>query len=235
MFFKQSQGFVVMSEIVKADLLSLCPQASYLLHPHPLYDHFGVKIERAIAQETLKLETGKKNLLFFGLIREYKGLDLLIDAMASLDSSYQLIIAGEPYGSFDSYRKQIEASPARERIQVFDRYIGDEEVFRFFSAADLLVLPYRQATQSGVIPIAYHFETPVLATDVGSLRATLESPGTGRVCPADGASIAAGIEKMFAGNLEDFISKIRLEKQHLSWEYFARAVTGYAATLKNVV
>ncbi|MDR0864320.1 MAG: glycosyltransferase [Candidatus Symbiothrix sp.] len=227
LLFNQCTHFIVMSEVVKKDLLSLKPDAKYLLKPHPLYDHFGEKITSAEARKTLNLDVHKKTLLFFGLIRDYKGLDWLMDAMAELDDSYQLLIAGESYGSFEKYQKQIDQSPAKERMNVLNQYIDDKEVPVLFSAADVLVLPYKSATQSGVIPIAYHFEVPVVATDVGGLKETIEEAGTGIICQPEVASLVRGIEELFAVGQEKFIARIQKEKKTLSWEVFAQALVGF--------
>ena len=226
-FLKQNSGFVVMSESVRDDLLTLRSDAPYIMQPHPLYDHFGEKINKHFALEQLELDSSKKTLLFFGLIRDYKGLDLLIDAVSLLDESYQLIIAGESYGDFGKYRQAIESSPARLRIKVLNRYIADDEVPRLFSAADLLVTPYRSATQSGVIPIAYHFDLPVLVTDVGGLKESIERAGTGLVCLPTIKSLSEGIQEFFQSNKDVFVENIQKEKKALSWETFACALTGF--------
>jgi glycosyltransferase involved in cell wall biosynthesis len=127
-FLKQNSGFIAMSESVRDDLLALQPNARFMLKEHPLYNHFGEKVDKPFAIKQLKLDPEKKTLLFFGLIRDYKGLDLLIDAMSLLDDSCQLIIAGECYGDFTKYRQAIESSPARSRIKTLNRYIADDEV-----------------------------------------------------------------------------------------------------------
>ena len=230
-FLKQNSGFVVMSKSVRDDLLTLQPDARFILQEHPLYNHFGEKIDKRLAIEQLKLDLGKKTLLFFGLIRDYKGLDLLIDAMSLLDESYQLVIAGESYGDFGKYQQAIENSPACSRIKVLNRYIADDEVPRLFSAADLLVTPYRSATQSGVIPIAYHFDLPVLATDVGGLKENIEQAGTGLVCLPTIESLSDGIREFFSSDKDIFIANIQKEKKALSWETFASALTGFIETL----
>ncbi|MDR1610554.1 MAG: glycosyltransferase [Candidatus Symbiothrix sp.] len=228
LFFNQVDGFMVLSEPVKKDLLSLYPHAKYCLCAHPLYNHFGEKQDKKAACEILNLNPGKKTLLFFGLIRDYKGLDLLIQAMSFLDDSYQLIIAGEFYGDFGKYRQIIDVSPAKYRIQVRNQYIADEEVPVLFSAADALVLPYKSATQSGVVPVAYHFEIPIVATGVGSLKDTIETAGTGIVVRPEAVSIAGGIQQLFSEGMEKFIANIRIEKQKLSWEVFAQALIDFS-------
>ena len=177
-FLKGCTGFVSMSESVEKDLLQLRPDAPHILLPHPLYSHFGPKMPKEQAQRELGLRPGLKTLLFFGLIREYKGLDILLEAFRTLPEDYQLVIAGEPYGSFDKYQAIIDSMPGKERVHVFPDYIRDSEVKRFFSAADVAVLPYRSATQSGISAIAYHFDIPMVVTDVGGLRGTIgDRPG----------------------------------------------------------
>ena len=221
LFFNQCTDFVVMSNTVKDDLLSLKPDAHYKYLPHPLYNHFGDKMPQKEALHHLGMNPEKKTLLFFGLIRDYKGLDLLIQAMSSLDDSYQLLIAGECYGSFEKYEALIAQSSAKNRIKTFNRYIDDTQVSIFFSSADLLVLPYKSATQSGVIPVAYHFDLPVLATDVGGLRETLEPSGTGLICQANADSLSRHITQFFRLGKEPFQTSILQEKEKLSWEKFA--------------
>ncbi|GHV58138.1 glycosyl transferase [Bacteroidia bacterium] len=230
-FFKQCHGFMVMSEVVEKDLLSVLPDAHYAYKQHPIYNHFGKKLSSGVAKSRLGLDANKKSLLFFGLIREYKGLDLLIEAMACLDDSYELLIAGESYGSFQKYQKLIDHSPAKDRIIVKNYYIEDKDVPVLFSAADVLILPYKSATQSGVLPVAYHYETPVVATDVGGFREAIERAGTGVVCAPDAASLAKGIEEIFRGGHEKIINNIRVERENLSWESFAEALVDFAGSL----
>jgi len=230
-FLKQNSGFVVMSESVRDDLLTLQPNARFILQPHPLYNHFGEKANKQIAEGLLELDPEKKTLLFFGLIRDYKGLDLLIEAMSLLDDSYQLVIAGESYGDFGKYRQAIDNSPAHSRIKVLNRYIADNEVQLLFAAADLLVTPYRSATQSGVIPVAYHFDVPVLATDVGGLKESIERAGTGFVCLPTAESLSESVQEFFRSDREVFIANIQKEKEALSWTTFAHALTEFIGTL----
>ena len=168
-FLGGCDGFVTMCDAVSADLLRLKPDARFIMRNHPLYSHFGEKLPRLAAEEKLGLEHGRKNILFFGLIRHYKGLDILLEAFSGLGEEYQLIIAGEPYGSFGPYREIIDKIPGRDRIHIFPNYIKDSEVKNYFSAADVTVLPYRSATQSGISSVSYHFEVPMIVTAVGGL------------------------------------------------------------------
>lgn len=233
LLFNRCKGFVVMSDMVKNDIFSMNSGSLFCERPHPLYSHFGEKIHVQDARKKLGLDPDKRTLLFFGLIRDYKGLDLLIDAMAGLDDDFQLLIAGESYGSFEKYETQISHSPAKDRIFVMNKYIEDGLVPVLFSGADLLVLPYKSATQSGVIPVAYHFEVPVVATDVGGLRNTIERPETGIICKPDPESIVSAIKRIFSLGRERFVDNIRKEKENLSWEKFADNVVEFAKSFKN--
>lgn len=231
-FLKQNSGFVAMSESVQNDLLSLHPNARFILKPHPLYNHFGDKVDTLKAREALGVDPGKKTILFFGLIRDYKGLDLLIEAISQLDESYQLIIAGESYGSFDKYTEQISKANHPERIKVFNRYISDNEVPLFFSASDVCVLPYRSATQSGITSIAYHFELPLIATNTGGLSECIEKPGAGLMVPEISAKSIADTIRLFYGHDRNlFISNIQKEKAMLTWAGFAEALISFTHTL----
>ncbi|MCL1822213.1 MAG: glycosyltransferase [Prolixibacteraceae bacterium] len=231
-FMKQNSGFVVMSESVQRDLLSLNPQAKFIYLRHPLYNHFGQKMNKAEACEKLGVEAGKKTLLFFGFIRDYKGLDLLIDAMDRLDKSFQLIIAGESYGSFEKYGKQIKNIHYPERIKVFNRYISDHEVPLFFSASDVCMLPYKSATQSGITSIAFHFDLPLIATNTGGLNEAIGKTGAGLMISEINADLlAAAIQKFFRQERAPFVENIQKEKSLLSWDNFAASICSFAKGL----
>ncbi len=225
-FLKRTDAYVVMSRSVEKELLRLKPNARYIFHPHPLYDHFGELMETKNARKKLNVDQTKKTLLFFGFIREYKGLDLLIDAFGKLDDSYQLIIAGDCYGSFDKYQKQIDKNPNKERIYNFVRYIPDDEVPLFFSAADACVLPYRSATQSGITSISYHFEIPMLTTDVGGLKEVVKHGITGKIASeVSTENITEIINEYFKeNNAETYKQNIRDLKKRMSWESLADSI-----------
>lgn len=233
-FLNSCDGFVTLCDAVRDDLLSLKKDARYIVSPHPLYDHYGEKIERSEAEKELAIGSGKKNILFFGLIRDYKGLDILLESFSHLDDSYQLIIAGEPYGSFEKYRKLIDSSPNRERIFTFLNFIPEKEVYKFFSAADVVVLPYRSATQSGISSVAYHFGTPMITTDVGGLKETIGDKGTGIIVDnVDSTDITDAIVEFF-GNPDISIElkeNIRVEKERLSWTNFCKDLLQFYHTL----
>lgn len=229
LLFRQCHGFIVMSDTVREDLLKLCPNARYIQNPHPLYNHFGERLPKEEACRRLGIPTDKKTLLFFGLIRDYKGLDLLIDAVGKLDDSYQLLIAGECYGSFDKYEAQIKASPAASRIVAHNQYISDDDIPLYFSAADALILPYRSATQSGVVSIAYHYNLPMLSTPVGDFPQSIARPETGIVTDAiSSEAIAEGINQMFIPEKQTAFQKnISKEKAALSWETLVRKLLDF--------
>ena len=233
-FLKGSSGSVTLCEAVSKDLLKISPDARYTVIQHPLYSHFGMKKDRAEAERKLGLAPGKKNLLFFGLIRTYKGLDILLEAFGKLSDEYQLIIAGEPYGSFDKYQEIIDRLPGKDRIFMDLKYIKDSEVTDYFSAADLAVLPYRSATQSGISSVSYHFEVPMVVTDVGGLKETIGDRGTGLVA-AECTPEAVNVEILRYFGDPDLrnrcIENIRQEKERLSWKTFANKLTEFIGQL----
>lgn len=221
-FLKGSTSCVTLCDAVEDDLRKLNPDIPCSVIPHPLYSHFGEKLDRDSALRGLGLDPSRKTLLFFGLIRDYKGLDILLDAFKGLGDDYQLIIAGESYGSFEKYQKLIDGMDS-SRISLNLGYIKDSEVKKYFSGADLCVLPYRSATQSGVSAISFHFDVPMLVTDVGGLKETIAEKGTGIL--ADSISpeaVREGIEHYFADESlrDECIRSIHTQKDLLSWNRF---------------
>ena len=234
-FLSRLDGCVTLCDAVNADLREWAPELPSRVIFHPLYTHFGEKLPREEAESRLGLLPGKRNLLFFGLIREYKGLDILLQAFSGLSEEYQLIIAGECYGPFDRYQKLIDACPGKERIHVFRRYIADSEVKDYFSAADLTVLPYRSATQSGVSSASYHFEVPMVVTAVGGLEETIGNTGTGLVASsAEPEEIRRRIEEYFADPAirERCVGAIRSESERLSWSSFVKELLNFAEDIR---
>lgn len=235
-FLSGSDGSVTLCEAVSKDLLRLRPDAEFRVIQHPLYSHFGERIPREEASRKLGLDPKRKAILFFGLIRLYKGLDILLEAFEKLPEDYQLIIAGEPYGSFDRYQKIIDRITKPERIHMSLKYIKDSEVSVFFSAADIAVLPYRSATQSGISSVAYHFEVPMIVTDVGGLKETVGDTGTGIVAPeCTPQAIMHEIERYFAEPQlkQSFITNIRKEKERLSWKSFSEQLIDFINQIRK--
>lgn len=233
-FLSGLDGCVTLCDAVAEDLRKWAPELPSKVIFHPLYSHFGEKLPREEAERILGLTPGMKNLLFFGLIREYKGLDILLKAFDTLPEDYQLIVAGECYGPFDKYQELIDASAAKDRIHLFRHYIDDADVKKYFSAADLTVLPYRSATQSGVSSASYHFEVPMVVTAVGGLKETIGDTGTGLVADrVDAQSVAERIIEYFsdASLREKCVGSIRRERERLSWTGFSRELLKFADEL----
>ena len=172
-YVRTTDGFVALSESVVQDIDRLDPthkpKTSY---PHPIYDHYGEPISKEQACQALQLAPEKQYMLFFGLVRAYKGLDLLLDAFGKVKDqlpNLQLIIAGEFYEDEDKYRTQIANNQLTDRVIIRNEFIADADLRKYFGAADLIVQPYKSATQSGVTQVAFHFEKPMLVTNVGGL------------------------------------------------------------------
>jgi glycosyltransferase involved in cell wall biosynthesis len=223
-YLKQCDGFVVLNDKSKHDLLGLKPDAKHIVLPHPLYNHYGEKIESRIARNKLEIPVDKKVLLFFGLVRDYKGLDLLLESLAGLDDSYYLIIAGEVYGDFSKYKKMIDKQTLHNRVLAHTRFIPESEIALYFSAADVCVLPYRSGTQSGIEGVAYHFDLPVIVTDVGGLKETVDTYNTGIVVAKPEVKLLAeGIKKFFERESEIFSFKASIKeyKNRNTWDKFA--------------
>lgn len=225
-FLKRNDAYVVMSRTVEKDLLRLKPDARYRLKAHPLYDHYASRVEMLEARRVLGLPEGKRLVLFFGFIRDYKGLDRLLECMPFLDESYHVVVAGEVYGSFAEYDRIIERHRLKPRVSLFTRYIDDPEVPLFFSACDVCVLPYKSATQSGIVQIAYHYDLPVMVTDVGGLSEMVEDGDTGLILrKTDPASVAGSIRRFFDDKLGQGMSEnIKRSRPLYAWSGFVDTI-----------
>ena len=170
----------------------------------------------------LNLSTEYKYILFFGLIRDYKGLDILLEAMGDQrlkDKKIKLIVAGEFYGGEEKYRQIIQDKKIEDRVLLYNHFIPDNEVNRYFSAADLVVQPYKHATQSGITQIAYHFSKPMIVTNVGGLPETVPHNKVGLVCEPNAESLANAILTFYTENKEKtFIANMDAEKSKYSWK-----------------
>ncbi len=226
-FVRSMDGFMAQSRQVLEELNQFNTSRPSVFSPHPMFDNFGQPVDRLIAREGLGLDPKGKYLLFFGFVRRYKGLDLLLEAMLSdklADPFLKLIIAGEYYEDREYYRKWLEHEKLRDRIIEFNQFIADEDVFKYFCAADLLVQPYRSATQSGVAQIAYHFELPMVVTDVGGLPEIVPDGKVGFVTRPDPEDIAEAIHRFFAGDYaESFRHNFREEKKRFTWDRMVKA------------
>ena len=223
---KSCDAFIVMSKIVWNDLKKMTLKPVTLI-PHPLYDQFGERVSKAESREHLQLPANDKLLLFFGLIRKYKGLDLLLETMTDQgiqQEGIKLVIAGEFYESENIYKELIEKNKLQSCVFLHTLYIPDEQVKYYFCAADAVVLPYRDATQSGIAPIAYHFERPMIATNVGGLPDTIEDGKTGILCASDKMSLAGAIREFYHLGEDHFAPYIKEEKKKYSWKVMAEGI-----------
>ena len=211
-------GFVYMSEQVHGELKAYTA-APALFSPHPMFENFGKAVERDEACRRIGIDPAQKYTLFFGLIRDYKGLDLLLRAWAKwMPDGRKLLIAGEFYASREKYISLIEELGLQDRVVLHDRFIADEDVKYYFSAADALVLPYRTATQSGVTQIAYNFSLPMIVTRVGGLPEIVPDGRVGLVCEADAESIKEALERLYEGDtLQRLKANFAEERKRFSW------------------
>ncbi|MBN1133310.1 MAG: glycosyltransferase [Bacteroidales bacterium] len=227
-FIKPVDGFVAMSESVIEDIGQFNREKPRRYCPHPLYDHFGEKIDKTEAKKYLGLDPGTQYILFFGFIREYKGLDLLIRAMASKEFSQtdvSLIIAGEFYTDATPYMNLIKEHKLTDRIVLHKDFIPDFEVKYYFSASDLVVQPYRSATQSGISQIAYHFDKPMVVTNVGGLPEIVPDRRAGFVVNREPDEIARAISEFYERNLEEsFSANVAIEKKKFGWDRMVRNI-----------
>lgn len=226
-FIKPVDAFITMSEKVLADLklFNNTKPAEYI--PHPLYDNFGEKIPKDLARKNLGIAANEKIILFFGFIRKYKGLDMLLEAMALLKDKMpdlKLMIAGEYYEDQKQYEEQIEQLGIRDRLILKTTFIADNEIKNYLCASDLMVQPYRNATQSGVTPLAYHFEIPMVVTNVGGLAAMVPHDKVGLVAEPNAASLAQNIEAYFQKGEDWFLPQLREEKKKYSWDLMLNGI-----------
>jgi glycosyltransferase involved in cell wall biosynthesis len=226
-FLKAPHAFITMSETVLTDLKTFQPGKPTLLVPHPLYDNFGTSVSKQEARSHLSLPFNDKIILFFGFIRKYKGLDLLIEAMKDQriqSQKIKLLIAGEFYDDKTPYLDQIKKNGLEQSIILRDGFIADNQVRYYLCAGDCVVQPYRDATQSGVTPLAYHFEKPMIVTNVGGLPALVPHKKVGLVCEPNPSSIADAIISFYAMDNDSFQQNIQQEKQKYSWVNFVQAI-----------
>lgn len=221
-FFKACDAFVTMSDKVTRDLQTFVTSKPHTQLRHPLYDNFGEAVDPTKAKKALGIDPSYRLLLFFGFIRAYKGLDLLLEAISTLppDPNLKLLIAGEFYGEEEKYRDLIQKLDIADRLILHTRFIADKDVKYYFCAADLVIQPYRNATQSGVTPLAFNYECPTLVTDVGGLPGLIDSEKTGLIAKAEPYSLAEAIQRFYQLGKAHFIPHLRREKEKYSWSHF---------------
>ena len=233
--FRYIDSYVVQSRAVERDLKQWHPDplTSYL--PHPVYEIFGEEEERSAARARLAevdpamtLTDDERVMLFFGYVRDYKGLDVILDAMPSIleRMKVRLLVVGEFYNNEQKYRDQVRRLGVGDYVVFHSDYVPNEEVGTYFSAADVLTLPYKSATQSGIIQIAYNFHRPVIATDVGGLGEVIVDGRTGAIVPPeDPHALAAAVIDFFAHDrFAEYRANVIEEKKKYSWEHMAEGI-----------
>ena len=236
-FIKKIDGFLAMTQKVLDDLKVFDKNSPKVLTPHPIYDNFGEIEPREKAIESLKLNQDYRYILFFGLIRDYKGLDLLLEAFSDTEireKNIKLIIAGEYYSEQAPYKILIEKYNLEEDIIQVEQFIPDSEVHLYFNASDLVVQPYKSATQSGVTQIAYHFNKPMIVTDVGGLKEMCPDGKVGYVVSPNANDIKKAILKFFnKTNINKMIENINQIKEQYSWPIFTKKLLALTNSKKN--
>ena len=218
--------FLVMSEKVKRDIEAFNIDKPIIRLMHPIFDNYGPKVSRADALEHLGLPEDMTYVLFFGFVRKYKGLDLLLNAMTNpilKNSNIKLIVAGEFYEKEGKYRNMIKLQKLSDKVIMYPDYVPNKEVKYYFSASDLVVLPYRSASQSGISQIAFHYAKPILITDVGGLPEIVDDGHNGFIVEARPDSIAAGMKQFLDRKDKCNLSKYILENnEKFSWSRFTQ-------------
>ena len=216
-------GILALSESVKTDIAALGVRVPVSVAPHPVYESFGSALTRSAARRALGLDEEAPVLLFFGFVRKYKGLETLIRSLPSVVAALpklRLLVAGEFYEDREPYDAMLDSLGVRENVHIDGRYIPSSLVGTYFRAADVVVQPYQSATQSGVAQIAYHFETPVITTNVGGLAEMVPDGKAGLVVPpGDPGALAAAIVRFFEEDLGPVLAEgVRLERRRSSWD-----------------
>ncbi len=232
-FIKPIDGFITMSQKVLSDLNQFAKDKPAKYVAHPLYDNFGERINKSEARKNIGIETEIPIVLFFGFIRKYKGLDILFDAINLLKKSSEksinikFLIAGEFYEDRKPYDEQIKKLGIEDALILHTDFIPDSEVKNYFCAADVVIQPYRNATQSGVTPLAYHFEIPMIVTNVGGLPSLVPDYKVGLIAEPDAESIAKKIKEYFSLGTAHFTPALSEEKKKYSWDIMANQILNY--------
>ena len=234
-FIKPIDAFITMSKKVLEDLKNIDASKKAKFVPHPLYDNFGEKISKQEARNKIGIEDDLKIILFFGFIRKYKGLDLLFEAIKLLKEksaigNMKFLIAGEFYEDRKSYDEQIEKLDIKNELILRTDFIPDSEVKNYLCAADVVIQPYRNATQSGVTPLAYHFEIPMIVTNVGGLPSLVPDGKVGLIAEPNAESIAQKIEEYFNLGSQHFTPSLLEEKKKYSWDVMVNEILELSAS-----
>ena len=230
-------GFIAMSDSVLEDLKKFDDKKPKVFSPHPLYDNFGPAVNKTEAYEKLGLEISTEYILFFGFIRDYKGLDLLLHAMADervKQLNVRLIVAGEFYTNAKPYWDLITQLNIADRLILKTDFIPDDEVRYYFCAADMVVQPYKHATQSGVTQICYHFDRPMLVTNVGGLPEIVPNGKVGYVVEPEPKAIADALIDFYQ-NHREFVMRdnIKVEKKKYAWSAMLETILTMLTQIKS--
>jgi len=228
-FLKPVDGFITMSQKVLLDLKQFAKKKPSQFVPHPLYDNFGKIISKQEARKKLGIPQDGKIILFFGFIRKYKGLDILLNAFKILKSEFniphlKLLIAGEFYEDPKNYEHLLTDTTIKDDLILHTNFISDSDVKYYLCSADCVVQPYRSATQSGVTPLAYHFEKPMIVTNVGGLPSLVPDKKVGLIAEPNAESIAGKIKEYFQLGEDYFLPHLREEKKKYSWKVMTDAI-----------
>ncbi len=232
-FVKAVDAFVTMSAKVRNDLALFTQKVSRQV-VHPLYDNFGGAVSKQEARQHLQLPQNARIVLFFGFIRSYKGLDILFDAMHDTriqQSGIKLLVAGEFYENRQAYDEQVTALGISDQLLLHTDFIPDSEVRYYLCAADFVIQPYRNATQSGVTPLAYHFEKPMLVTNVGGLPDLVPDGKVGLVAEPNPAAIATQMLRLYELGEDYFLPHLREEKKQYRWDKLTETILQLAEGL----
>ncbi len=228
-FFKAMSGCVVMSHAVDQDLDRLNVSCPRTFAPHPVYDSFGEPVDRIQARKRLNLDVDAPIILFFGFVRRYKGLHVLLNSLQKIRDALPnicLLVAGEFYEDEALYREQIKTLGIEEQVRLVNQYLPKNEVAVYFAAADAVVQPYLSATQSGVAQVAYQFEVPIITTDVGGLSEAVPNEEAGLIVPSnDHVALADAVIRYFNEDMrEKLLIGVKRQKESLGWERFIDAI-----------
>lgn len=227
-FMNSIDGMVAMSKSVYNDIFLFRKELPAAICPHPLFDNFGIKLSREDALVKLGLDPNYHYLLFFGFIRDYKGLDLILKAFSNQELKalpVKLIVAGEFYTDSRPYFKLIEMLDLKDKVLMKNEFIADDDVNSYFCAADIVVQPYKNATQSGVTQIGYHFDKPMLVTNVGALAEIIPDQKVGYVVEPDENEISKALIDFFTNHRQrEFEVNVLEEKKKFSWSRMTESI-----------
>ena len=226
-YTKACNRFIALSKSVQQDIIEFSSNKKASFVPHPIYNIFGNKVEKQEALHKLKLDSKFKYLLFFGIVRKYKGLELLIESIALLKNNkdIKVIVAGEFYDDKEYYLSLVKKYNLSDQFIIHDSFIDGNDIKYYFCASDMVVQPYLSATQSGVTQIAYHFERPMLVTNVGGLSEIVPNKKAGYVTEKEPKEIAEAISDFYDNEREKEFSEFTSEyKKNFGWDKLVEAI-----------